>query len=289
MSRILVTGIATLDIINQVDHYPSEDEELRATAQQMRRGGNAANTCSVLKQLGDDCRLACTLADDPAGHFIHQDISRRDIEFDESMIIDDSVTPTSYITLNRENGSRTIVHYRDLAELTMAQFDRLDLGGYHWFHFEGRNPAETRVMMLKAAATGKPLSVEAEKQRPGLDQLLEPARLIMFSRAFAESMGFDSARACLAHYAARYPDRTLTCTWGADGAYALDKGELLHSPAFPPERIVDTIGAGDTFNGGLIHALSKGHELHMALQFACRLAGRKCGLEGFDQLGNVHV
>ncbi|MGD8712214.1 MAG: carbohydrate kinase, partial [Thiohalophilus sp.] len=40
MSRILTTGIATLDIINQVDHYPAEDEELRAELQSIRCGGN---------------------------------------------------------------------------------------------------------------------------------------------------------------------------------------------------------------------------------------------------------
>ena len=48
MSHILTVGIATLDIINLVDHYPAEDEEMRALAQHIECGGNAANTASVL-------------------------------------------------------------------------------------------------------------------------------------------------------------------------------------------------------------------------------------------------
>ena len=30
MARVLGIGIATLDIVNLVDHYPVEDEEMRA-------------------------------------------------------------------------------------------------------------------------------------------------------------------------------------------------------------------------------------------------------------------
>ncbi|VAX01070.1 hypothetical protein MNBD_GAMMA19-1040, partial [hydrothermal vent metagenome] len=55
MARVLVVGIATLDIINTVDDYPEEDTEVRASTQVMRRGGNACNTAVVLQQLGHQC------------------------------------------------------------------------------------------------------------------------------------------------------------------------------------------------------------------------------------------
>ena len=283
MARILVTGIATLDIINQVSHYPDEDEELRAEAQYLRRGGNASNTASVLVQLGDRCRLACSLADDMGGRFIVDDLRRRGIEFDPGMILMNGATPTSYITLNRQNGSRTIVHYRDLPELGFHQFDTLVLN-HDWFHFEARNCRETRRMMGKARQLGRPLSLEVEKQRPDLDQLFPLADVIMFSRAFAQQQGFDNAEQCLRHFAAQWPDKRLSCTWGGDGAWALQSGALMHSPAFPPQQLVDTIGAGDTFNAGLIHSLAQASSLPRALTDACRLAGRKCGQIGFDQL-----
>lgn len=70
--------------------------------------------------------------------------------------------------------------------------------------------------------------------------------------------------------------------WGEDGAYGLSRnGEHGHSQAFPPPRLVDTLGAGDTFNAGLIAALANGAALVQALQAGCRLAGHKCGIEGF--------
>jgi len=288
MANILVTGIATLDIINQVAHYPREDEELRAEHQYLRRGGNASNSCSVLSQLGDSCTLACTLADDMAGRFILADLQQWGIRFSPQLVMADSTTPTSYITLNAQNGSRTIVHHRDLAELSLQQFMSLDLAPYDWFHFEGRNPQQTHGMMQRAAATGKPLSLEVEKPRPQLEPLMAEARVIMFSRAFAEEQGFSDAAACLGHFAGRYPQAILTCSWGEQGAWGWRQGELLHSPAFPPPRIIDTIGAGDTFNAGLIHRLCRHDDLAEALAFACRLAGKKCGQTGFEQLGPPH-
>lgn len=35
-------------------------------------------------------------------------------------------------------------------------------------------------------------------------------------------------------------------------------GLIVHSDAFPPESLVDTLGAGDTFNAAVIYTLSNG-------------------------------
>jgi len=45
-------GLVCLDIVNFCDHYPSEDEDMEATDQQWRSGGNASNTSIVLSLLG---------------------------------------------------------------------------------------------------------------------------------------------------------------------------------------------------------------------------------------------
>jgi ketohexokinase len=47
----------------------------------------------------------------------------------------------------------------------------------------------------------------------------------------------------------------------------------------------ETLGAGDTFNAGLIDGYVRGLMLGEALTLACRLAGKKCGQIGFSGLG----
>ena len=165
MAKILLTGIATLDIINNVDHYPVEDEELRAASQQISRGGNASNTAVVLSQLNHQCQLAATLADDLAGKLISKDLEKFNVRFNAEHTIENSSTPTSYITVNTNNGSRTIVHYRDLPELTFDKFDKIKLSAFDWFHFEGRNIKHIYKMMSKAKQQHKTISLEVEKER----------------------------------------------------------------------------------------------------------------------------
>lgn len=53
----------------------------------------------------------------------------------------------------------------------------------------------------------------------------------------------------------------LICAWAEKGADALGPdGVVVHSDAFPPEALVDTLGAGDTFNASVIYTLSNGME-----------------------------
>lgn len=284
MAQILLTGIATLDIINHVEAYPQEDDEVRALDQELRRGGNAANTASILQQLGHHCRLACTLADDLSGQFIHDDISGRGIHYDPALIIEHASSPTSYITLNRQTGSRTIVHYRKLDELSARQFQSIKLDAFDWLHFEGRNIDETEIMMQSARHHSGIISLEAEKPRPHIERLFDHASVIMFSRPFAESQGHRQAQSFLLELGQRYPQTVMSCTWGDQGAWAIQNQQLFHSPAIVPSQVRDTIGAGDTFNAGLIHSLLDQQPIAQALTHACTLAGQKCGQLGFEGL-----
>lgn len=284
MARILGIGIATLDIVNIVDGYPEEDAKVRAVAQHRLRGGNAANTLAVLTRLGHQCALAATLADDADQQFLADDLAAQGIDTTLCRAFEGTRTPTSYIVQNRRNGSRTIVHYRDLPEYPAAAFEQIDLEGWDWCHFEGRNISETQTMLAALRRHGAPprCSVEIEKPRPGIESLFEFGELLLFGREYVTST-HDDPQAFLDEWHTRLPRADLVCAWGADGAYGLDRtGRSCYSPAFPPSEVIDTLGAGDTFNAGIIDAVCRGAALPEALSLACRLAGSKCGYRGFE-------
>lgn len=84
----------------------------------------------------------------------------------------------------------------------------------------------------------------------------------------------------------------IICAWGAEGAAALDAAtrELVRSAAYPPEppeRVVDSLGAGDTFTAATIYSLNRQRNLKRAIEFACRVAGTKCGFYGYDKIGEL--
>lgn len=128
------------------------------------------------------------------------------------------------------------------------------------------------------------ISVEIEKTREPLYQLFPHGDVVFVSKDVARHFGFQTADSALRGLYSRVrPGAVLICAWAEKGADALcPDGSVVHSDAFPPESLVDTLGAGDTFNSAVIYTLSNGGTVQDALTFGCRVAGRKCGFHGYD-------
>lgn len=281
MAKILAIGIATLDIINTVESFPVEDDEVRTLSQQQSRGGNATNTLCILSQLGHDCAWAGVLIEEPDSQIIKNDLTKHQIDSSNCVVLEHGKMPTSYITLNQQTGSRTIVHHRDCPELSFTEFQKINLQQYDWIHFEGRNIADTSRMIeyCKQQQPHLPCSVEIEKPRPDIDSLFTLADVLLFSKNYAQNQGFSNATDFLSSLS----NINATCAWGKQGAWFINKNrQIIHSPAFPPEKTVDTLGAGDTFNAAFIHSLLSQKSEQAALDFACRVAAYKCGQHGLD-------
>jgi ketohexokinase len=302
-ARVLGVGIATLDIVNLVAAYPAEDAEVRVLAQRVARGGNCANTLDVLAQLGRRCEWLGVLAADAGAERIRTNLAARGIDHGHAVPVPGGATPTSYITLSRASGSRTIVHHRDLPELTAADFASAPLADCAWVHFEGRTPAETAQMIarVRRERPGLPVSVEIEKPREGIEALFTGADVLIVSRAYVRATQGEQAdpRAFLAHMAGAGDAGLLCLPWGAEGAYAMAAGATapVFAPAHPPALLRDSLAAGDVFNAAVIDGLLTSAEGPGGIAAACnptalegllaranRLAGCKCGRDGLDGL-----
>ncbi|MEJ2456156.1 MAG: PfkB family carbohydrate kinase [Candidatus Thiodiazotropha sp.] len=285
--QILGVGVATLDIIDSLAEFPREDSEQRALARWSRVGGNAANTLMVLSQYGHRCSWAGTLAGDTDAANIEDWLKAHAIDLRWAQRYPDGVSPVSHILHSRRTASRTIVHYRDLPEFEAEAFAGIELGPFDWLHFEGRHVPACE-QMLRLARQRRPdlhCSLEVEKPRAEIERLFPLADVLFFSRAYAEAVGYASAEALLTAIRARGVKGLLYVTWGEAGAW-LDDGRnpLQHCPAFRPSELIDTLGAGDVFNAGLIHGLVQGQSPQQALERAVELAGRKCGQQGLEGL-----
>nr|XP_003230662.2 PREDICTED: ketohexokinase [Anolis carolinensis] len=291
--RILCVGLVCLDIVSLVDRFPEEDSDSRCVSQRWQRGGNASNTCTVLALLGAPAAFMGALAHGHPASFVRDDFRRYRVDLSLVSSHSSGALPISMVIADRATGSRTILHASsNLPDVTAADFERVDLSQYKWIHWEGRNASEQVKMLQRVEDHNRSLppyervqtSVEVEKPRPELYQLLGYGDVVFISKDVAKDLGFSSAPEAVLGLRSRVKEgATLVCAWAEKGADAVGPdGALVHSDAFPPEKVVDTLGAGDTFNAAVILALSRGQPLGAALTFGCQVAGRKCGLHGYD-------
>lgn len=131
-----------------MDHYPEEDEKLRASTLSRRRGGNCPNSLEVIQQLVDlsQSKLSLNLisvlpARESASTQLIKQTLGPDVSCDSCIYREDSAEPASaYVINSQRTGSRTIVSYNELPQLTLEEFsssvEKLGHIEKTCFHFE---------------------------------------------------------------------------------------------------------------------------------------------------------
>lgn len=287
MAKILGIGNCVLDIVLLTLKYPQEDSEIRATQKHLQAGGNVTNMLHILSQLKHETAICCTLGKDEPAKTLEKDLKSYNISVKFIQTFIQGKTPTSHIVLNKKNASRTIIHYRDLPEISFEHFAKIEIEDFDWLHFEARNMDNLPGMLniAKTFLTYQPTSLEVEKDRPDIESLFPLVKVIFFSHHYAKQKGHSCAADLLNEVKILAPKSSLICTWGKKGAWFMSpNGEIQHQPAKKIPEVLDTLGAGDTFNAGVIHALIHGDSLKNAVKSGSDLAARKCQQFGFKNL-----
>jgi 2-dehydro-3-deoxygluconokinase len=241
-------------------------------------GGSELNVCCLLARLGRRAAWVSRLPEGPLGRIVDGEGRRHDVDMNLVKWVDARQGLMFFEAGPAPRNARVIYDRKNSAAAGMA-IDDADwpslVAASRRVHLSGITPAlsETcRALVLEVAAltgrAGKPLSYdlnyratlttpkEAEAVLAGVAPHLE--LLVLAERDAQHVLGFSEAGERLAEaIAARYGVPLVALTRSPDaetGDIFLSHGAIRYAPRYPVQ-VVDRIGAGDSFVGGLIHGL----------------------------------
>jgi sugar/nucleoside kinase (ribokinase family) len=210
------------------------------------------------------------------GHFMLRAMSARGVDVSACVVRSDLSTGLSVI-LSQLQDRAILTYLGSIAALQIDWIDRamlrcarhLHVGSY--FLLDALRP-DLPALFAEAHRGGLSTSLDTNWDPSGtwdggLGQLWPHCDVWMpnetEARLIARCDGLDSAMDVLASQV-----QVLAVKLGADGAVARQRGEVVRSPALSVE-VVDTTGAGDSFDAGFIYGYLNGWPLGRSLRLAC--------------------
>ncbi|KAH8380441.1 hypothetical protein KR009_010690 [Drosophila setifemur] len=299
LKSILCVGHTVIDFVTISGSYPKEDTDRRCLDGFWQRGGNASNVSTVLRTL--DCKVDFfgMLSRSEAFRALLEDLRKREIGTKDCPATDKD-PPFSSVILALDSGTRTIIHCnKNYPESTFEDFIKIDLSQYGWVHFEAHNPKQVSKMIHRIREHNQKsgqriiISLDFESRFEQNLELCHLCDFVVFSKELAAQRGWSTAKESVEGLSGELPGNgtkpVIICPWGSGGAVLLDaSGNFQEVPAHKPEKVVDTLGAGDSFMAGFIYGTLVGqHGLKDAVDFANRVASHKISGFGYDHIASL--
>jgi fructokinase len=304
MNHIAVIGEAVADAF-----LPTDQDGRGMLSLEVHPGGSPVNTAVGLGRLGTPTTFLGRLATGPLGALIRDHLEQSKVGLSLAVTADEPAT-LAIAALDRA-GRATYEFYADGTadwQWTQDELARLDLAEVRCVHTGSlalaRDPGGPLIegLLGEARETGVTVSIDPNIRprfvapgvyRERLGRWTTLADIFRLSDEDLEHLwpGATPERACDAWH--RDGVRLVVITLGAQGAMASLDGARVTVPA-PEIDPVDTVGAGDAFNAGLLHWLDErgrlgGHlpdltldEVERAMAFAVENAAETCQVAGAD-------
>jgi sulfofructose kinase len=272
---VLCIGHAAYDVSAFVDEYPAENSKCGTHESLEACGGPAANAAWLLAFWGLRSAFAGLVGDDGYGRRIRDEFQAVGVDVSLLELRPDLATSLSWIVINKQNGSRTIVNRKRTGVSSRCEEKAFAAMSPHVLLFDGHE-LDASLAALRALP-GAISILDAGSWRDGTAALAGKVNYLAASERFAlEATGMKylrdelDRRVCLAKLRERFAT-TVIVTLGEEGLIVDDGTGCQHLPAFPAQA-VDTTAAGDIFHGAFAFAIARVMPLWESLRFASMTA-----------------
>ncbi|NWA63558.1 ribokinase [Pantoea sp. B9002] len=274
-AKLAVLGSINADHILNLAHFPRPGETVIGKQYQIAFGGKGANQAVAAGRAGADIAfIACVGADD-IGERIRQQLQQDRINTAPVETVADEATGVAMIFVNGEGENNIGIYSGANAALTparVAQHQQV-IADADALLMQLESPLESVLAAAKIARAQQTQVILNPAPATALsDELLALIDIITPNETEAEILtgiavksDEDAARAAAALHAKGIA--TVLITLGRRGVWLSEQGNGVRIPGFSVQAI-DTIAAGDTFNGAFITARLEGVAMHDAVRFA---------------------
>lgn len=278
MTRIVVVGSINMDLVTQAPRFVGPGETILGERFLTVPGGKGANQAVAAARLGAEVALVGAIGDDAFGRQLRQGLAAENIDHTHIVQLDDCASGTASITVAGGENQIIVVPAAN-ARVTPAQVEQ----------------AQALIARADAVLVQMEIPLDAVEatlrlgRRLGVPVILNPAPAQKLPTAWLQLARYVTPNQHeLAILLGAEPDedfRTLmqrapcpvVLTRGAEGAWYREQGEPMHESGFRVD-VVDSTGAGDTFNAALAVFLHEG--LPVAVRKACAAAALSVGKLG---------
>lgn len=281
LANIGVVGSISMDYVVSADRPVKMGETIYGQDFKMNFGGKGANQAVAAAKLGGQVMMIGAVGSDQMGQSLIDNLESYGIDCSLVKKVANQGSGAAVISLiDGDNsiiyvpGANQALEAHDMLALKSV-FSKLDL-----ILVQNETPEATVSQLIHLAKLIKvPIIYNpAPARKFTLDLLAKVNYITPNETEFVSIFGTQNYEDVLIHY----PNKILV-TLGHQGVLYHDGYQLVQVPAYPVAEVVNTTGAGDTFNGALAVALSEGRNLHTAIQFAnlaASLSVQKFGAQG---------
>lgn len=273
--KLVVLGSINADHILNLESFPTPGETVTGHHYQVAFGGKGANQAVAAGRSGADIAFIACTGDDDIGERVRRQLERDRIDVAPVRAVNAQSTGVALIFVNAEGENVIGIHAGANAALSVEQVEaeKARIAGAQALLMQLESPLESVLAAAKIAhqhQTTVVLNLAPARDLP--DELLSLIDIITPNETEAEKLtGIRVENDDDAAKAARVLHEKgigiVMITLGSRGVWVSHDGQGRRVPGFKVQA-VDTIAAGDTFNGAFVTALLEGTALDEAIRFA---------------------
>ncbi|MBB5173836.1 sugar kinase [Texcoconibacillus texcoconensis] len=278
----VITVGETMVILNPDQSIPLE----YAHSFSKQVGGAESNLAVGLSRLGHSVGWISRLGHDPFGRYIQQVIRGEGVDVSNTSFDDEA--PTGVFFKERKFGDAVnVYYYRANSAASRLQKEHVSeayISGAKYVVISGILPAlsqscyETTEEVIRIAQKYEipivfdpnlrlKLWKDKEEAASVLNSIAARSDFILTGQSEGYQLtGTHDPEEIAAFYKQKSPQATVIVKLGADGAYYSYGSENGYVPGFPVSKVVDPIGAGDSFCAGFISAQLDGSDIHESIK-----------------------